>query len=66
MLVELRKKQRTSNLGEHGFYHVKVIDGNTYQREVTGGCQLEKVLCVGCKQSFKNDQGRGSHEKPVL
>ena len=66
MLVELRKKQRTSNLREHGFYHVKVIDGNTYQREVTGGCQLEKVLCVGCKQSFKNDQGRGSHEKPVL
>ena len=61
-----KKKQRTTNLGEHGFYYAKIIDGKTYQREVTGRRPLEKILCAGYKHSFQNEQGRGSHKKPVL
>ena len=50
-----KKKQRTSNLGEHGFFHFKVVDGKTHRREVTGGPPLENVHCVGCNRSFKTE-----------
>ena len=52
-----KKKQRTTNLGEHGFYHAKIIDGKIHHREVTGGRPLEIFLCAGYKHSFKNEQG---------
>ena len=58
-----KKKQRATNLGEHGFTHLKVIDGKTYYREVTAGPKLEKARCIGCSRFFKSEQGRGSREK---
>ena len=58
-----KKKQRATNLGEHGFAHLKVIDGKTYRREVAAGPKLEKVHRMQCDRSFKSEQGRGSHEK---
>ena len=58
-----KKKQRPTNLGEHGFVHVKVIDGKTYRREVTEGRPLEAARCIGCDWSFKSEQGKASHER---
>ena len=58
-----KKKLRPTNLGEHGFVHVKVVHGKTYRREVTGGRPLEAAKCIGCDRHFKSEQGKASHER---
>ena len=58
-----KKKLRPANLDEHGFIHVKVIDGKTCRREIADGRPLEAAKCIGCDRSFKSEHVKASHEQ---
>ena len=57
-----KKKQRCTNLREHRFVRVKIIDEKTHRMEVTDGCLLKKIHCIDCENSFKLEQGQASHK----
>ena len=63
---EKKKKQRGTNLGEHGFYYAKMIDGKTYQREVTGGCPQEKFYAQDANILSKMSKAEDLIKKPML
>ena len=61
-----KKKLRTACLGEYGFKSMVISNGKMYDRKVEAGKPVEKVFCIGCDKSFKNEQGRGSHERECI
>ena len=48
-------------LGKFSFVSEVSIGGKVHQREIEPGQPLGSFKCLGCKKSFKNEQGVGSH-----
>ena len=61
-----KKKLKTACLDEHGFKSIEISNGKTHDRTLDTGKPVEKVFCVGCNKSFKNEQGRCSHERECI
>ena len=56
-----KNNSRTQCFGQFGFVSAVSIGGKTCQREIEPGQPLDSFKCPGCKKSFKNEQGAGSH-----
>ena len=60
-LSKKKSNNRTQCLGQFSFAWNISIREKVYQREIEPGQPLDSFKCPGCKKSFKNEQGVGSH-----